>query len=211
MAPYTNADFATAPKIVIHPGMKPATGETQASDSVPAEWRAKVEGTLINPASLLATDYLNHFNEVVMLLGMVPDMPEMLEDAKGWKLKSYPEHFRASGLSYGELAAEAYEHIPAATKSAFELTVDQLAMVIEVTVSRLTTAIEKGDADVIRATAQNGTDVMHILTDRIGAVIAGANETLHQSEIDAMMAAVPSGDITSSGGASQADIDALFD
>ena len=34
----------------------------------------------INPRTGLATDYLNHFNEAVMLLEMVPDMPECAED-----------------------------------------------------------------------------------------------------------------------------------
>jgi hypothetical protein len=45
-------------------------------------YQEKVRDTNINEQTLLATDYLNHFNEIVMLLEMVPDMPEMLEDAK---------------------------------------------------------------------------------------------------------------------------------
>ena len=45
-----------------------------------ADWRQRVKGTNICDASLLATDYLNHFNEVVMLIGMIPDMPECLDD-----------------------------------------------------------------------------------------------------------------------------------
>jgi len=34
----------------------------------------------INPPTGLATDYLNHFSEAVMLLEMVPVMPECAED-----------------------------------------------------------------------------------------------------------------------------------
>jgi hypothetical protein len=34
----------------------------------------------INPQSGLATDYLNHFNEAIMLLEMIPDMPDCVED-----------------------------------------------------------------------------------------------------------------------------------
>jgi hypothetical protein len=52
----------------------------------------------INPVSLLATDYLNHFNEAVMLLELIPDMPDMLEDAKRWAPKPYKQHFRDSGF-----------------------------------------------------------------------------------------------------------------
>ncbi|MSO72969.1 MAG: hypothetical protein EXQ84_05100 [Rhodospirillaceae bacterium] len=80
-------------------------------DEVPEVWRVKVAVTLINPDSLLATDYLNHFNEVVMLIGMLPDMPDMLPDCEAWKPKSYPEHFLNAGLTYGALAAEAYAHM----------------------------------------------------------------------------------------------------
>ena len=47
----------------------------------PAEsWAQRLQGTNINVNTLLATDYLNHFNEVIMLIEMLPDMPDMLED-----------------------------------------------------------------------------------------------------------------------------------
>ena len=41
---------------------------------------ARLRAANINPHTGLATDYLNHFNEAVMLLEMVPDMPECAED-----------------------------------------------------------------------------------------------------------------------------------
>ena len=44
----------------------------------------RVKGSNIDETTLLATDYLNHFNEIVMLLEMVPDMPEMLEEVKAF-------------------------------------------------------------------------------------------------------------------------------
>ena len=47
----------------------------------------------INPRTGLATDYLNHFNEAVMLLEMVPDIPECAEDFLAWTPLTYPEHF----------------------------------------------------------------------------------------------------------------------
>jgi hypothetical protein len=37
-----------------------------------------VRGTKINEQTLLATDHLNHFNEIVMTLEMIPDTPELL-------------------------------------------------------------------------------------------------------------------------------------
>src|SRR5438067_10819576 len=63
----------------------------------------------INPRTGLATDYLNHFNEAVMLLEMVPDMPECAEDFLTWTPLSYAEHFWASNFKARDLAIEAYE------------------------------------------------------------------------------------------------------
>ena len=40
-----------------------------------AAWHDRLEGTNINQSKLLATDYLNHFNEVVLLIEMLPSAP----------------------------------------------------------------------------------------------------------------------------------------
>ena len=39
----------------------------------------------INPATGLATDYLNHFNEAIMLLEMLSAMPDCAEDFLVWE------------------------------------------------------------------------------------------------------------------------------
>src|ERR1051325_2133466 len=63
----------------------------------------------INPRTGLATDYLNHFNEAIMLLEMIPDMPECAEDFLAWQPLSYREHFAASNFRARELAIAAYD------------------------------------------------------------------------------------------------------
>ena len=60
---------------------------------------AQVKGKNINEQTLLATDYLNHFNEIVMLIEMVPDMPECLDDILEWTPKSYTQHFEDSSFT----------------------------------------------------------------------------------------------------------------
>ena len=45
-------------------------------------YRERVVGTTIDSFTLLSTDYFNSFNEVIMLLGMVPAMPAMLDDVR---------------------------------------------------------------------------------------------------------------------------------
>ena len=72
-------------------------------------WAAKLRAANINPRTGLATDYLNHFNEAIMLLEMIPDMPECAEDFLTWTPLSYAEHFIASNFKARDLAIEAYE------------------------------------------------------------------------------------------------------
>lgn len=74
----------------------------------------------ISPRTGLATDYLNHFNEVAMLIGMLSDMPEAAEDVLAWQPCSYGEHFRRSGFRDRDLAIEAFECIEPHTRAGFE-------------------------------------------------------------------------------------------
>ncbi|MEM6381164.1 MAG: hypothetical protein AAF739_00685 [Pseudomonadota bacterium] len=80
----------------------------------------------INPASFLATDYLNHFNEVVMLIEMVADMPDMAEDVLEWEPRSYCEHFKQSVFADKDLAVLAYTQAPDEPRTRFEAVVDEL-------------------------------------------------------------------------------------
>src|SRR6476660_1580585 len=78
---------------------------------------AELRAANINPRTGLATDYLNHFNEAIMLLEMIPDMPECAEDFLTWHPLSYAEHFWASNLSARDLAIDAYESADATIRA----------------------------------------------------------------------------------------------
>jgi hypothetical protein len=81
---------------------------------------ARLQAANINPRTGLATDYLNHFNEAIMLLEMIPDMPECAEDFLGWNPLSYREHFTASNFKARDLAIEAYDAADADTRAEFD-------------------------------------------------------------------------------------------
>src|SRR6202161_1999849 len=72
-------------------------------------WAERLRAANINPRTGLATDYLNHFNEAIMLLEMIPDMPECAEQFLQWRPRSYREHFAASNFRARELAIAAYD------------------------------------------------------------------------------------------------------
>lgn len=90
------------------------------------EFRQRLVDSNINEETFLATDYLNHFNEVVMLVEMIPSMPECIEDICQWEPKSYEEHFAESGFSDKTLAIEAYHRAPAPLKKRFDETISKL-------------------------------------------------------------------------------------
>ena len=80
----------------------------------------------INPVTRLATDYLNHFNNVVMLLELVPDMPDMAEEVLGWTPASYEDYFRASHFRERDLAVAAYQAADPAIRHEFDVTITHL-------------------------------------------------------------------------------------
>ncbi len=81
---------------------------------------ARLRAANINPRTGLATDYLNHFNEAIMLLEMIPDLPESAEEFLRWHPRSYREHFMASNFRARELAIEAYDSADASIRAEFD-------------------------------------------------------------------------------------------
>ncbi len=145
-------------------------------------WQERVKDANISEQTLLATDYLNHFNEIVMLLEMVPDMPDMLEDCRAWAPKSYQDHFRDSSFSKKDLAIAAYDHVPPRYKIPFEDCVAQMNTLVAQTIAHLEAALD--DPDMLRARAEHASRGLQRLMDVAGAIIHGSEKSLDQSEID---------------------------
>src|SRR6266571_3110589 len=91
------------------PSPSASSEPTPPSAGIYAAPAAELKAANINPRTGLATDYLNHFNEAVMLLEMVPDIPDCAEDFLQWCPLSYAEHFTASNFAARDLAIAAYE------------------------------------------------------------------------------------------------------
>ena len=113
-----------------------AVSKPHAVGPDPAAWAERLRKGNINPRTGLATDYLNHFNEAIMLLEMVPDMPECAEDFLTWRPLSYCEHFMASGFKARELAVEAYQRADPKVRAQFDHLADTMTSIL--------TAVAKG-------------------------------------------------------------------
>lgn len=165
-------------------------------------YRKLVADTTINTTTLLSTDYLNHYNEVIMLIDLCADMPEMLEEVKAWSPKSYAEHFQGSVFSHKDLAIAAYEHAPGEYRLPFDETVAALnAMVAEETVT-VEMALAGGDMDAARVVIQAASRKLRQGVDQASGIINGVSIQPLDAEA---LGGKPAGVMD------QAGIDALFD
>ncbi len=146
--------------------VRPAS-QTAAANAARAE---KLRAANINPRTGLATDYLNHFNEAVMLLEMVPDMPECAEDFLGWRPLSYAEHFTASNFKAKDLAIEAYNAAAPRIRDEFESITNAITSIL----TAVNEAMQNAQNDKTRARlAEQATGWVKPLVMQAGGVING--------------------------------------
>ena len=134
----------------------------------------------INPRTGLATDYLNHFNEAIMLLEMIPNMPECAEEFLGWQAVSYREHFATSHFKGRELAIEAYEAADVQVRTEF----DNLTAAMTSILTAVGLAMRDAKQDKMRATlAEQATGWVKPLVSLAGGIINGDAE----ADVDTIM------------------------
>jgi hypothetical protein len=142
---------------------------------------AQLQAANINPRTGLATDYLNHFNEAIMLLEMIPDMPECAEEFLQWQPRSYREHFAASNFRARELAIEAYDSANPQIRTEFDNITGAMSSIL-VAVSQ---AMREVHQDKTRtALAQQATGWVKPLAMLAGGIINGRGP---EADIDYIM------------------------
>ncbi|HEY0301566.1 MAG TPA: hypothetical protein VGC36_09550, partial [Rhizomicrobium sp.] len=124
----------------------------------------------INPSTGLATDYLNHFNEAIMLLEMVGNCPDCMADIRRWQPMSYREHFLQSHLNSRDLAIAAYASADPAARACFDNLASTMTTLIETTRKAMSADLP---ALAIGDLAGRAADWLKPLVARAGAVING--------------------------------------
>ncbi len=138
----------------------------------------------INPRTGLATDYLNHFNEGIMLLEMIPDMPECAEDFLTWRPMSYAEHFRASNFKGRDLAIAAYGAADPTIRAQFDAITDNMTTILVAVGS----ALRQVQQDHSRARlASEAIGWVKPLVMQAGAVINGPGREADDAEVEHIM------------------------
>jgi hypothetical protein len=151
---------------------------------------ARLDGTNINPVTGLATDFLNHFNEAIMLLEVLPMAPECKTDILAWRPMSYREHFATSHFKYRDLAIAAYEASDPVFRRTLDEITDDMNTILIATCDGL-----KGDLspDTMLILANATAHWLRPLVARAGAVINGeaaavapSAESAPQDAVDAL-------------------------
>lgn len=148
---------------------------------------ARAKGTNVNDRTLLATDYLNHVNEIIMLLELVPDAPECLEDCRAWRPMSYTEHFEASSIADRDLAIEAYEFSPPEFRGTFDRLIREMHRVIAGALAGLEAATAQGDEERARRVVELAVRALKTMVDHASSTIHGDAQVMDQAEIDGLM------------------------
>ena len=124
----------------------------------------------INPRTGLATDYLNHFNEAVMLLEMIPDIPECAEDFLAWSPLTYPEHFTHTNFKARDLVIEADEQ----AEPSIRLKFDQLTKTMTEILLAVGSAMRDAKQDATKAKlAEQAAAWVKPLVTQAGGIING--------------------------------------
>lgn len=140
----------------------------------------------INPKTGLSTDYLNHFNEMVMMIELYSTSPDVREEILAWKTLKYRQHFETSGFRAKSLALIGYD-----------LAVDSLKRQLNIIVAEIDTvlleaqdavAAETNHGDSARA-LEEAVDAVEMLIARASALINGLAAP-DEAEADDAQAAV---------------------
>ena len=152
---------------------------------------AQLAAANINPATGLATDYLNHFNEAIMMLDLVPTMPACIEDLMQWRVMSYREHFLSTHQKNRDLVLAAYEQADPRAKRALDELTESMDVILTICCDALNLDLS---SRVVDALAQEAASQLKPLVARAGAVINGHTLSTEgtlpgapQATVDALM------------------------
>ncbi len=128
----------------------------------------------INPATGFATDYLNHFNEAIMLLEMLSSCPDCRDDLLAWRPMNYREHFTASRFKGRTMAIAAYDAADTNLRDCLDALAGAMTAVLQATCTTISTDLPP---EAATALADRAVTMLKSLIARAGALINGEELT----------------------------------
>ncbi len=144
-------------------------------NSMTEHLRAHTKGTNVNEETLLTTDYLNHFNEIIMLLELVPSAPSQFSaELADWQHESYEEHFTRSGFRDKELAIVCYHNAPEEVRRAFDSSVADMEQEMVMLLQQVQEKIDSGDTEGLSRLCSESIPRLQDLIQITAGIVNGA-------------------------------------
>ena len=137
--------------------------------------------------TLLATDYLNHFIEIIMLIELLPEMPDLADECRDWQPLTYKEHFERSQIADRQVAVDAYALVPDRYRKPFEATSDQLHIELLERLEEILEAIDDGDNPKVERLCKEAVSSLNARLQTLNGIIHGGEFVLDQSGIDSLV------------------------
>lgn len=142
-------------------------GLTPDDASLAAALAAAPAAATINPATGLAIDYLNHYNEVAVMIGKLADAPEMAEPILDWRALGYAAHFRITGFPDSDRAIAAYDQASEEVRVRFRTARRRVELAIADVQDLIAASAGNAGGGAVHASA------IFALIASVGAVISG--------------------------------------
>ena len=135
---------------------------------------AERAASLVNPASGLANDYLNVFNEIVMMIDLLPAMPDLVDNIEAWSPLTYRAYFARSGLAGSDDALSAYKELDPSFRRTFERCAADLARAARAACASVLDLTNKAHADdTISAACEVQARRLRVKLARITGIVNG--------------------------------------
>lgn len=130
---------------------------------------------LVNPASGIANDYLNHFNEALLMIENLPILlPEMIDDIWQWKPVSYAEYFKNSPLPGSAETLRIYDGLDKNFRADFEAMIAMLDRIVLDSVELIFSRRRPDgsiDPDAIEAICEQCSADLRVVLDRTADLV----------------------------------------
>lgn len=141
----------------------------------------------------LSTDYLNRFNEALMLIELAATDDTVIDDLKAWVSLGYREHFEASNLRWAAETIRAYDRIEAGRRKGFEQTCAAMTRLIRTMTALLSEKPHRPELPVIVEVASEALRrligrTMHFINANGTIDLTTVEDRSLQADVDALLA-----------------------
>ena len=131
---------------------------------------------LVNPSSGLANDFLNQYNEILLLVENLPILlPEMVDELLAWNPKTYKEYFSQSNLPGADIAIKIYGHLDKRFVKLFEAEISAINHLAWKSIE----LISEKRKEIVEMHAEDIDDYCQKMSSRLRSAIDRASELVN--------------------------------